>query len=101
MLHSNDEVIRFLIFDNNDNLRMKPTDEPEKHESHVAGYLNAYQVGHAEGNVTKTEILDITNVKRKELHDYSFSRFVSTGSDSFLFEATDDDDQDLLIEVKF
>jgi len=92
----------YLVYlDNVKNINLSLDKIPALHTDGMGGYLTAYKVNDATGNVSKGSILDTRKVKAKlAVHQFSNNRVVKTAEDEFVVEVYKKKKEDVLIKVK-
>ena len=92
----------YLIYlDNVKNINLPLDKIPALHIDGMGGYLTAYKVNDATGDVSKGSILDTRKVKAKlAVHQFSNNRVIKTAEDEFIVEVYKKKKEDVLIKVK-
>jgi len=92
----------YLVYlDNVKNINLPLDKIPALHIDGMGGYLTAYKVNDATGDVSKGSILDTRKVKgRLAVHQFSNNRVVKTAEDEFIVEVYKKKKEDVLIKVK-
>lgn len=98
----NDEKNHYLVYlDHVENKDLSINEVPKSHSDGHGGYLTAYKLSDAKGEVSKYSILDTRDVKGTEIYQVSPDRLLFTAKNEFVFEAYKKKKEDILIKVNF
>ncbi len=86
----------FLFMDNINNLKLPFDEMPDVHENGNNGYLTAYKVNDATGNVEK---ISIASFRKLDLHQFHMHRIQDVSAKEFVFEAYKKGGEDVMIKV--
>ncbi len=75
-----------LYLDNPKNIDMQLSEVPAKHEDNKGGWLTAYKIDDATGNIEKHTVCDIRDIKGTEAFQFKTSRIFNAGDKTFLLE---------------
>ncbi|HEY9046308.1 MAG TPA: hypothetical protein VIN08_10450, partial [Ohtaekwangia sp.] len=87
----------FLFLDNEKNKDLPITEVPAQHVDGAGGFLTAYKVNDAAGEVTKLSLLNTRDVKGMEVYQFSPSRIMATAPSTIVFEAYKKKKEDILV----
>lgn len=96
---SNNHYLVFL--DNIKNLTLPLNKRPATHEDKRGGFLTAYKVSDASGEVGKISLLDTKDFNEMELEQFNVDRVLKTGNDEFVVEFYKNKKEDILIKANF
>jgi hypothetical protein len=88
-----------LFLDNIKNQALTINDVPDYHVDEAGGFLTAYEVKDASGDVTKHSIFDTKSVKGIPVYQFSTGRIKRISSNEFIVEVYKKDKQDELIKI--
>jgi hypothetical protein len=89
----------FIFIDNQKNKDLNLTDVPKTYKEGSGGYMMDYTIEDKTGQVMKTAILNVMNVKGIELFYCWPRRILTSGNGTFVFEAYVQAKEDVLIKV--
>ena len=89
-----------IYLDNPKNINLGINDVPVKHEDNMGGYLTAYKVDDATGNIEKHTITDVKDIKGTEAFQFRASRIFDAGDKTFLLEIYIKGKQDTMVKME-
>jgi hypothetical protein len=89
----------FMFLDNVKNLELALNKPPVKHQDGYGGFLTAYQVDKATGEVKKLSILDTRDAKGYNLYQFNTERIVMISDNVMAIEAYIKKKQDMMVSV--
>lgn len=93
------DVHYILYLDNIKNIDLAPDQVPKKHLDDMGGFLTAYKIDDATGNIEKHPILNTRDVKGKEISQFRVSRIVNVSEKVFMLEVSMNMKKDALIKI--
>lgn len=91
----------FLFMDAPGNAGLPQGKKPSTYYEGREGILSAYEVNDEDGSYKRTTILNDEKLNNMSIEQFSFSRLVLSGVNSFIFEAYKKKKEDVLIKVSF
>lgn len=91
----------FLYLDNVKNMKLEADKSAKQHINGLGGYLTAYKLNDADGDVSKISILNTKNVNGIEIFQFSINRLIPISLHSFIFEVYKKQKEDMLVKVTF
>jgi len=92
----------YLVFlDNVKNLTLPTNKKPATHQDGAGGFLTAYKVSDASGEVSKVSLLDTKDFNDMKLEQFKVDRVLKTGEDQFVVEFYKNQKEDILIKANF
>ena len=89
-----------LFLDNVKNLTIAENEYPAKHRSGLGGFLTAYQVSDANGDVKKLSLFDLKDMKGISVYQFSTLRIMELGDNNMLMEFYKKKKEDLLLKIE-
>lgn len=90
----------FIFLDNEKNKDLRPTDEPAGHVDGAGGFITSYNINDKTGEVTKTYMVDLRDVKGVPVYQFKPSRIIPVSDGVFIFEAYKKAKEDILVRVE-
>ena len=88
-----------LYLDNIKNLNLPLNKYPAKHSSGRGGFLTAYKINDASGDVSKLSLFDLRDVKGTAVYQFNTSRIVQSSEKELIVELYKKKKQDILIRI--
>jgi hypothetical protein len=89
----------FLFLDNIKNQDIAISQIPACHIDEAGGFLTAYKINDADGEVTKHTILDTRDAKGMDLFQFNTGRIMPVSTNEFVVEFYKKDKQDILVRI--
>jgi len=89
-----------LYLDNPKNIDLQLSEVPAKHEDNKGGWLTAYKIDDATGNIEKHTVCDIRDIKGTEAFQFKTSRIFNAGDKTFLLEIYIKGKQDTMVKMQ-
>ena len=89
-----------LYVDNKKNAEMKENSAPEKHMDGKGGFLTAYKVDNATGDVSKHLLFDMDDLQGEEIFQFNTSRIFEPEPNIFFLESYMKKKQDKMIRIE-
>lgn len=94
------EGSHYLLFlDNKKNMDLPLNEIPAMHSDGQGGFLTAYKVDDANGNVSKLSLFDTRDVQGTEVYQFMTDRIVPLSNNEFVIEVYKKKKEDVLIKV--
>lgn len=98
--HIYDEGYHYFMFlDDERNLNLPFDEAPDTYNDGKDGFLRAYVVDDARGEVTKENILDMRDAKGVRLYQFNPSKIMKISEDEFVFEAYKKKKEDVIVKI--
>ena len=89
-----------LFVDNRKNANLTLDQPAVPHKGGLGGYLTAYKVDDATGNVEKHLILDLTNINGQKAYQFRVNRILEVIDKTFALEVYIKKKQDMMVRMK-
>ncbi len=89
-----------LYLDNPKNINLQLSEVPAKHEEGRGGYLTAYKIDDATGNIEKHTITDVHDIKGTEAFQFKTSRIFQASDKNFLLEIYIKGKEDTMVKLQ-
>ena len=89
-----------LYLDNIKNAGIKLEEVPVKHQDGKGGYLTAYKIDDATGNIEKHSVFDVTNIKGTEAFQFRTTRIFDVMDKVFMLEIYIKDKKDNMVKME-
>lgn len=90
----------YVVFlDHVENMQLAPDKQPETHKDGAGGFLTAFRVADADGEVSKVSILDTRDTQGIELFQLTVGRIEEVAPTTFVMEAYKKKKEDILVRV--
>ena len=89
-----------LYLDNPKNIDLQLAEVPAKHEEGRGGYLTAYKIDDATGNIEKHTICDVHDIKGTEAFQFKTSRIFQASDKNFLLEIYIKGKEDTMVKLQ-
>ncbi|MEO8086458.1 MAG: hypothetical protein ABI763_06545 [Bacteroidota bacterium] len=89
-----------LYLDNPKNIDLQLSEVPAKHEEGRGGYLTAYKIDDATGNIEKHTITDVHDIKGTEAFQFKTSRIFQASDKNFLLEIYIKGKEDTMVKLQ-
>ena len=98
----NSENNHYLVFiDNIKNLSIPPNKQLAIHQEGVCGYVMAYKISDAKGDVSKIPLFNTKEYNGMKLEQFRVDRILKTQNDEFVIEFYKNQKEDILIKANF
>ena len=88
-----------LYLDNIKNINLPLNKRPAKHASGKGGFLTAYKINDASGDVSKLSLFDLKNVKGIPVYQFNTGRIINPSANELILELYKKKKQDVLIRI--
>ena len=89
-----------LFLDNVKNANLTVAKAPVPHKDGAGGFLTAYKVDDATGEIEKHNILDVRDLQGIKLHQFNTSRIFNVSDNLFLLETYIKGKKDMMIKIE-
>ncbi|MFM1875159.1 MAG: hypothetical protein RL266_896 [Bacteroidota bacterium] len=89
-----------MFLDNVKNANLTVAKAPEPHKDGAGGFLTAYMVDDATGEIEKHNILDVRDLQGVKLHQFNTNRIFNVSDNLFLLETYIKDKRDMMIKIE-
>jgi len=88
-----------LYLDNINNLNLPLNEHPATYKSGQGGFLTAYKINDASGDVSKLSLFDLKDVKGIPVFQFTTSRIIQPSDKEIILELYKKQKQDILLRI--
>ncbi len=89
-----------MFLDNVKNANLSINKAPEPHKDGAGGFLTAYKLNDASGEIEKHNILDVRDLQGIKLHQFNTTRIFDVSENLYLLESYIKGKQDMMIKIE-